>query len=166
MPTTVASPSAKPQLESNYRFEIASAHGPGMALDGMHATQLILDGKLTTVHATPSCIQLDGSMHWVLYQAPDIQSPPGSPVNLSAPLAILQCTFDMRQASLEHPPTNLVLYMSVTLNMSTDLIKVKPIVSVIERGNVVKLEAADAALFDIPKDYLPEGKVSSFLWSR
>ena len=167
MPSPSASPgpSAPPEPD-NYRFEISASQGPGMALDGMHATELILDGKLTTVRATPGCIQIQGSMHWVLYQDPDIFNPPATPVNLTAPLAIFKCRFDMQKAGLDQPQTNLVLYMSVTLNMSTDLIKVKPIVTVIERGNVAKLGPADAALFNIPKDFLPQGSVSSVLWSR
>ncbi|MBV8171214.1 MAG: hypothetical protein JO219_04700 [Candidatus Eremiobacteraeota bacterium] len=152
-----ASPNAAPD---NYRIDVSAGGAPALSLDGLPTTGMTLDGRLTTVHATDSCIEMEGSMHWLLYQAQDIPTIASEPVNFSEPLAIFHCTFDTAHATVKPTSTNLVLYLSVSLSVTAGPIQVRPIISVIERGNVVKLSQADAALFDIPADFLPQGSVS------
>jgi len=160
IPETSPSPSAGPPAPDNYRIEVTSGRAPAMALDGLPATGMSLDGKLTTVHATSGCIDMQGSMHWLLYQAQDVAAIAHEPMNFSEPLAIFHCTFDTAHAFVKPASTNLVLYLSVSLSVTAGPIQVRPIISVLERGNVVKLTGSDAALFDIPPDFLPQGRVS------
>jgi hypothetical protein len=126
----------------------------------MPASGMSADGKLTTVHATSDCIDMQGSMHWLLYQSQDVPATALEPMNFNEPLAIFHCTFDRTHAFWKPESTNLVLYLSISLSVTAGPIQVRPIISVLERGNVVKLTGSDAALFDIPPDFLPQGTVS------
>ncbi len=156
------SPSAPPSY--NYLIEISSAKAPGMSIDGLQTTGTTGEGDFTTLQASATCIQIQGSMKWVLYQAADFLTVQRDPftnfTNATTPHMFAHCAVQNKLALTGVPPPNLMLYFSLVMTMAAGPIKIGPIIAVTERGNVVKLGAGDTGLFAIPPDFTPQSKVT------
>ena len=161
-PSPNPSPSASPSY--NYLLEINSEQAPGMSIDGLQTTGTTGEGNFSTLQATASCIQVQGSLTWVLYQATDFHTAPRDPftnfANVTTPRMFSRCAVQSKSSLGGVPAPNLMLYFSLVMTLATGPIRIGPIDAVTERGNVVKLGANDTGLFAIPPDFTPQSKVT------